>query len=65
MIIDEGFGGLDREGRRVMIQELQGLRAHVRRIVLVSHHEEFADAFADGYRLELRDGTTVAVPSSS
>jgi exonuclease SbcC len=65
VIIDEGFGCLDREGRQVMIQELQGLRAHVRRIVLVSHQEEFADAFADGYRLELRDGTTVAIPFSS
>ncbi|HEX8200220.1 MAG TPA: hypothetical protein VF590_07010, partial [Isosphaeraceae bacterium] len=65
VIIDEGFGCLDREGRQVMIQELQNLRAHVRRIVLVSHQEEFADAFPDGYRLELRDGTTVAVPFSS
>ena len=50
VIIDEGFGSLDREGRQVMIQELQNLRGHLERIVLVSHQEEFADAFPDGYR---------------
>jgi DNA repair exonuclease SbcCD ATPase subunit len=60
VIIDEGFGCLDREGRQVMIQELQNLRDHMRCILLVSHQEEFADAFADGYRFELQNGTTVA-----
>lgn len=58
VIIDEGFGSLDREGRQVMIQELQNLRGHLERIVLVSHQEEFADAFPDGYRFELIDGAT-------
>ena len=41
-----------------MIQELQNLRGHLERIVLVSHQEEFADAFPDGYRFELKDGAT-------
>jgi DNA repair exonuclease SbcCD ATPase subunit len=58
VIIDEGFGCLDKEGRQVMIQELQNLRGQLRCILLVSHQEEFADAFAAGYRFELRDGTT-------
>jgi DNA repair exonuclease SbcCD ATPase subunit len=58
VIIDEGFGCLDREGRQSMIQELQNLRGHLRCILLVSHQEEFADAFADGYRFELQDGAT-------
>jgi DNA repair exonuclease SbcCD ATPase subunit len=58
VIIDEGFGCLDREGRQVMIQELQNLRGQLRCILLVSHQEEFADAFADGYRFELKDGST-------
>src|SRR5262249_41840583 len=58
VIIDEGFGCLDREGRQVMIQELQNLRGQLRRILLVSHPEEFADAFADSYRIELLDGST-------
>jgi len=58
VIIDEGFGCLDRAGRQVMIQELQNLRGHLHCILLVSHQEEFADAFADGYRFELKDGAT-------
>jgi DNA repair exonuclease SbcCD ATPase subunit len=58
VIIDEGFGCLDRQGRQVMIQELQNLRGHLQCILLVSHQEEFADAFPDGYRFELMDGAT-------
>ncbi|MDB5308967.1 MAG: sbcC [Gemmataceae bacterium] len=58
VIIDEGFGCLDRAGRQVMIQELQNLRGHLHCILLVSHQEEFADAFPDGYRFELTDGAT-------
>lgn len=58
VIIDEGFGCLDRNGRQVMIQELQNLRGHLKCVLLVSHQEEFADAFADGYRFELVDGAT-------
>jgi DNA repair protein SbcC/Rad50 len=58
VIIDEGFGCLDRNGRQVMIQELQNLRGHLKCILLVSHQDEFADAFADGYRFELVDGAT-------
>jgi exonuclease SbcC len=58
VIIDEGFGCLDRAGRQVMIQELQNLRGHLHCILLVSHQEEFADAFPDGYRFELHNGTT-------
>ncbi len=58
VIIDEGFGCLDRAGRTVMIQELQNLRGHLKCIILVSHQEEFADAFNDGYRFELTDGAT-------
>lgn len=58
VIIDEGFGSLDRIGRQVMIQELQNLRGQLKCILLVSHQEEFAEAFPDGYRFELVDGAT-------
>lgn len=58
VIIDEGFGALDRNGRQVMIQELQNLRGVLKCILLVSHQEEFADAFDDGYRFEIVDGAT-------
>jgi DNA repair exonuclease SbcCD ATPase subunit len=58
VIIDEGFGCLDRTGRQGMIQEIQNLRGHLNCIVLVSHQEEFAEAFPDGYRFEMEDGAT-------
>jgi len=58
VIIDEGFGCLDRNGRQVMIQELQNLRGHLQCILLVSHQEEFAEAFPDGYHFELQNGAT-------
>jgi DNA repair exonuclease SbcCD ATPase subunit len=60
VIIDEGFGCLDRHGRQVMIQELHNLRGQLRCILVVSHQEEFAEAFADGYHFQLTNGTTVA-----
>jgi hypothetical protein len=31
-------------------------------VILVSHQDEFADAFPDGYRFEILGGTTVAEP---
>jgi len=58
VIIDEGFGCLDRVGRLGMIQELQNLRGQLKCILLVSHQEEFAEAFSDGYKFELENGAT-------
>jgi DNA repair exonuclease SbcCD ATPase subunit len=59
VIIDEGFGSLDRGGRQTVIQELQNLRGLLRCVILVSHQEEFADAFPQGYRIALHEGATV------
>jgi DNA repair protein SbcC/Rad50 len=53
VIIDEGFGCLDANGRDFMIQELQNLSGQLRRILLVSHQDEFARAIRDGYRIEV------------
>jgi exonuclease SbcC len=58
VIIDEGFGCLDSQGRQVMIQELQNLRSQMRCILLVSHQEDFAESFSDGYHFELQGGAT-------
>lgn len=58
VIIDEGFGCLDSQGRQVMIQELQNLRSQMRCILLVSHQEDFAEAFSDGYQFRLENGAT-------
>jgi DNA repair exonuclease SbcCD ATPase subunit len=60
VIIDEGFGSLDQEGRREIIDELHNLKSVLKRIILVSHQEEFADAFPNRYAIELKDGTSTA-----
>jgi DNA repair exonuclease SbcCD ATPase subunit len=60
VIIDEGFGCLDKVGRQAMIQEMQNLRGQLKCILLVSHQEEFADAFTDGYHFELTERSTRA-----
>jgi DNA repair exonuclease SbcCD ATPase subunit len=61
VIIDEGFGSLDRDGLRCAAAELNRLRQHLRRIVLVSHQEEFADRFPVVIRLSRGENGTTAV----
>ncbi len=60
VIIDEGFGSLDRDGLRAAADELNRLRQHLRRIVLVSHQEEFADRFPVVIRLTAGESGTTA-----
>jgi DNA repair protein SbcC/Rad50 len=45
VIIDEGFGSLDKDGLRTTADELNKLKKHLKRIILVSHQEEFTDNF--------------------
>jgi DNA repair exonuclease SbcCD ATPase subunit len=54
LIIDEGFGSLDAEGRIEMIAALHALAEHMQRVIVVSHHEEFQDRsiFPSGYLIE-------------
>jgi len=56
VVIDEGFGCLDAENRQVMISEIQSLQSQLQRIILVSHQEEFTDAFPHGYQVTLEEG---------
>ena len=58
VIIDEGFGCLDPANTELMIKELHNLQSQLSRILLVSHQEEFAQAFPNGYRFRLENGTT-------
>lgn len=62
VIIDEGFGSLDREGLNSMAEELKELQRSqlLRRIILVSHQQEFVDRFPAGYRLIPGEKGTVA-----
>jgi DNA repair exonuclease SbcCD ATPase subunit len=43
LIIDEGFGSLDVQGRQEMIEELRNLSQLMDRIIVVSHQEDFQD----------------------
>lgn len=60
VIIDEGFGSLDKEGRQEMIDVLHELKDMLARIILVSHQEEFFESFEQGYEIRLVDGTSIA-----
>lgn len=62
VIIDEGFGSLDKEGRESVIQELINLSRHLKRIILVSHQEEFSRGFTTGYEILLADGASQVRP---
>lgn len=55
VIIDEGFGSLDKAGRDDMIQELHALGQQLARIILVSHQDDFATAFPHRYSFKLVD----------
>lgn len=62
LIIDEGFGSLDADGRQRMIEELRALSGHLERIIVVSHQEDFSDRtlFPNGFVLR-KDGTKTVV----
>jgi DNA repair protein SbcC/Rad50 len=64
VIIDEGFGSLDRDGLRAMGDELRNLQEtqSLRRLILVSHQEDFTARFPVGYRLEAGENGTIATP---
>jgi len=58
VIIDEGFGCLDRENRDTMIEEIDGLIGELKCVLLVSHLEEFAQRFTSGYSFRMEDNAT-------
>lgn len=60
VIIDEGFGSLDKIGRAEMIEELRELGTELQRVILVSHQEEFAEAFAHRFEIS-HDGRASSV----
>ena len=58
VIIDEGFGGLDKRGLAEVIDEIYDLQTVLSRIILVSHQDEVASAFPNGYAIQLEGGTS-------
>lgn len=61
VIIDEGFGCLDKIGREDTIEVLRELQEELERIILVSHQDEFAAHFRSGYEIRLQDRSSVPV----
>ncbi len=61
IFIDEGFGSLDVDGRKQMIEQLKALEGTLDRVILVSHHEAFNEAFTVGYHIEKSNGSSRAV----
>jgi exonuclease SbcC len=53
IVIDEGFGSLDRDGQQAIITELKNLAEHMDRVVVVSHLDAFTnqDHFPDQLRV--------------
>jgi len=45
LVIDEGFGTLDEEGRRATIEILQALRQRFKKILVISHIDDIREAF--------------------
>jgi DNA repair exonuclease SbcCD ATPase subunit len=64
VIIDEGFGSLDKDGLRAMADELKRLQRvqSLKRIILVSHQEDFTKEFPVGYQLNAGENGTTATP---
>ncbi|MDB5311574.1 MAG: double-strand break repair Rad50 ATPase [Gemmataceae bacterium] len=60
VIIDEGFGSLDKEGLRFAAEELNRLKQYLRRIVLVSHQDEFTEHFPVVIQLTKGENGTTA-----
>ena len=60
ILIDEGFGSLDKTGRDEMSDELRLLGRELGRIILVSHQEDFAQSFPARFDISMEAGVSRA-----
>ena len=51
-------GSLDKTGRDDTVQELRSLAQYLEKIILVSHQEEFYEAFQTGYAIDIVEGAS-------
>ncbi len=58
ILIDEGFGALDKTGRDEMKDELRELGRELGRVILVSHQEDFANAFPNRFNITMENGVS-------
>jgi exonuclease SbcC len=65
LIIDEGFGSLDQQGRQQVIEQLREVARVMDLVIVVSHHEDFQDRrlFPAGYVLR-KEGRRTTVTRS-
>ena len=57
IVIDEGFGSLDQDSQRQMVDELKQLAQHMDKVIVVSHLEAFTDPANFPDRLEVHTTT--------
>ncbi len=62
LVIDEGFGSQDAQGRQRLIQSINAVRADFAKILVITHLDELKDAFPTRIEVEKTEtGSTVTV----
>ena len=62
LVIDEGFGSQDTQGRQRLIQAINAVRADFAKILVITHLDELKDAFPNRIEVEKTEaGSTVKV----
>jgi exonuclease SbcC len=52
LVIDEGFGSQDTQGRQRLIQSINAVRADFAKILVITHLDELKDAFPTRIEVE-------------
>ncbi len=62
LVIDEGFGSQDAQGRQRLIQSINAVRGDFAKILVITHLDELKDAFPTRIEVEKTEtGSTVTV----
>jgi exonuclease SbcC len=62
LVIDEGFGSQDTEGRQRLIEAINQVKADFAKILIITHLDELKDAFPNRIEIEKTPrGSTVRV----
>ena len=62
LVIDEGFGSQDAEGRQRLVEAINLVRPDFAKILVITHIEELKDAFPNRLEVEKTEhGSTVRV----
>ena len=62
LVIDEGFGSQDAQGRQRLIEAINSVKSNFARILVITHLEELKDAFPTRIEVEKTErGSTVKI----